>query len=146
MKKIILGVTLFVTALGFSQSPIRTQKYVKKRIEARHILFAEAEHEEDKSTFFYKCYQFQGISIFTSFQLTPNDTEKLYDLLTNNSHNVGEVVEIPTLDKKVVRVEIIGALFGGKCPKFEVIEKDMGYVYHIWRLPKKQTAILFNKA
>jgi hypothetical protein len=152
MKKVLglLAITLSLVSCAVKQQvthqePIKTQKTIHTRISIHNRLLAEAELEQDKSTFFFKCAQFQGIGIIKPIQLTPHDTERLYEALTNaKTHKKGEVIDIPTLDNKVVHLEFIKHMFK-MYVLFDIVDKQNDARYEVWCMPKIQIDRLFNK-
>jgi hypothetical protein len=145
MKKLVLGVALLVATLGFSQSEIRTQKTIHTQITIHNRLYAEAELGQDKNIFFFKCVQFQGISIIKPFQLTPNDTERLYNALNETKGKNGQILDIPTLDKKLLHIEYCKTMFKTYAV-LDIVDKENDAIYHVFCLPKVQLDRLFNKS
>jgi len=144
MKKLIVAVALFVSTLGFSQE-IRTQKTIHTQISIHNRLYAEAELSRDKNIFFFRCVQFQGISIIKPIELTLNNTEKLYQALTQTKGKNGQILDILSLDNKLIHIEYHRYMFKTYAV-FDIIDKDNDAIYHIFCLPKSQLDRLFNKS
>jgi hypothetical protein len=145
MKKLVIAIALFTTALGFSQEPeIRTQKVYKTRVRVHDRLYAEAEIGQDSSEFVFRCEQFRQITILKGIKLNTYDTERLYRALRTKEHHKGDVIDIPTMDNKLVHIEWVQYMFS-KYPMFDIIDKENDAIFHIWCIGDKAWDILFNK-
>ena len=146
MKKLVVLGALLVSALGFSQEvKIRTERIKHTQITIHNRLYAEGNFEQNKTTFFFKCQQFQGISIIKPIELTPHDTEKLYNALTDVKGKKGQIVDFPTLDNKLIHIEYKRYMFKTYAI-FDIVDKGNDAIYHIFCLPKAQLDRLFDKS
>jgi hypothetical protein len=151
MKKVLglLAITLSLVSCQVQKQvthkePIRTQKTVHTQISIHNRLYAEAELNQDKDIFFFRCVQFQGITIIKPIELTHKNTEKLYEALTDTKGKNGQIVDILSLDNKLIHIEYHKYMFKTYAC-FVIIDKENDAIYHIFCLPKVQLDRLFNK-
>lgn len=142
MKNLVTLALILVSSLTFGQ--IRTEKTISTKLVENYKTMALGEFDSDKTVLFFNCYQYKGISIIKHIELSLYDTERLYKALTDKTYKKGDVVNISTLDNKLININYIKIMFR-VIPVFDIIDKNTDSVYHINTFNKKQLDSLFNK-